>query len=302
MTHDWQQLKEHSSPLALNLIRWIALHLGRPFTRTLLFPISLYYLIFASHQRQASRQYLRRIFRKEPSLLQIAKHIFTFSSTILDRIYLLSGQFDKLDVDFPQINTVRHYTQNGRGSILLGSHLGSFEVLRSYAVKKFPLPIKILMDEGQTPMVMRMLNALNPSVAETIIPLTGGTTSLLEVRDAINQGCMVGMLGDRLSKTTEASITCTLLGAPVSIPAGPFLIAATLKTPLIVFFGLYLGGKQYEIHFELLDEEIRLSRNHRQQDLERYAQKYVDLIEHYLLKAPYNWFNFYDYWQEEHGQ
>ena len=77
------------------------------------------------------------------------------------------------------------------------------------------------------------------------------------------------------------------------------MIAAALKVPLIVFFGIYLGGNRYEIHFELLAEEIVLSRKNRAEDIQMWTQKYVDLLERYILKAPYNWFNFYDYWHED---
>lgn len=300
MTGDWRKLKEHSSPLALDMIRWIALNLGRPVARLLLYPITFYYLLFATAQRRASKLYLRKVLNKQPSWVEVAKHIHCFASTILDRIYLITGQFDQLDITFPAENMPLKYSQKGVGCILLGSHVGSFEVLRSYAIKKCPLPVKILMHEGQTPMVMKMLNALNPEVAETIIPLTGGTNSLLEVKEAVAKGYAVGMLGDRITGgESEKTVPCTLLGSPVAMPTAPVLIAAALKVPLIVFFGLYLGGNRYEIHFELLAEEVVLSRKNRQQDIQRWTQNYVDHLERHILAAPYNWFNFYDFWQED---
>ena len=300
MTNDWQRLKEHSSPLALDLIRWIALNLGRPFARGLLYPISGYYYLFARHQRRASKLYLSKVFNRPASPLEIIKHIHSFASTILDRIYLITGQFDQLQVTFPTENMPIKFSKNGMGCMLLGSHLGSFEVLRSYAVKKSPLPIKILMHEGHTPMIMQMLNALNPKVAETIIPLTGGANSLLDVKEAIANGYAVGMLGDRITGgEAEKTVMCRLLGQEVAIPVAPILIAATLKVPLIVFFGLYLGGNRYEIHFELLAEQIVLNRARRQEDIQEWTQRYVDLLEKYLLMAPYNWFNFYDYWRDD---
>jgi predicted LPLAT superfamily acyltransferase len=300
MNGSWQAHKEYSTPRAINTIRWIALNLGRPTARLILYPITLYYLLFASEQRQASRRYLTRVFKRPPSWWQVAQHIYCFASTILDRIYLITGQFERLNITFPAENMPLNYSQQGVGCILLGSHLGSFEVLRSYAVKKCPLPIKILMHEGQTPMIMHMLNALNPNVAETIIPLRGGTDSLLKVKEAVANGYAVGLLGDRVgSNKQEKTVRCTLLGAEVDIPTAPVLIAAALQVPLIVFFGLYQGGNRYTIHFELLSDKIILSPDNRQQDIQQWAQKYVALLEKYLLAMPYNWFNFYDYWQED---
>jgi predicted LPLAT superfamily acyltransferase/predicted hotdog family 3-hydroxylacyl-ACP dehydratase len=303
MTSDWQSHQEYSTPLAVKTIRWIALHLGRPVARGFLYPITLYYLIFAKQQRRASWLYLTRVLKRKPRWLDVAKHIHCFAATILDRVYLITGQFDKLQITFPAINMPLQFSRAGMGCILLGSHVGSFEVLRSYAVKKCPLPIKILMHEGQTPIVMQALNALNPSIAETIIPLSDGENSLLKVKDAVEKGYAVGMLGDRVSgDAKEKTVTCQLLGAPVQIPVAPIIIAASLKVPLIVFFGLYLGGNRYEIHFELLAEQIKLSRHKRQQEIQEWAQKYITLLEQKILAKPYNWFNFYDYWRDQAHQ
>ncbi|MGR8934616.1 MAG: LpxL/LpxP family acyltransferase [Gammaproteobacteria bacterium] len=299
MSNAWQMHQERSTPLALKTIRWIALHLGRPPARLLLYPITLYFLLFGPAQRRASLRYLQRVLPHRPTWWDAAKHIHCFAATILDRVYLITGRFDKFAITFPPESLPRKYAQRGTGCILLGSHLGSFEVLRSYGVRKYPLPIKILMDEGQNPMIVGILNALNPRLPETVIPL-GSPDSLLRVKDAVDAGSTVGLLGDRVvGMPGEKTVTCTLLGGQVRLPAAPVLIAASLKVPLIVFFGIYHGNNRYSIHFELLAERIELSRTDRLQDIRFWMQKYADLLEKYCRLAPYNWFNFYDYWQEE---
>lgn len=300
MTKSWQESKERSTPVTLQLIRWIALHLGRPVARSLLYPISLYFLLFAVPQRKASQQYLARVLKRKVTWLDSAKHIHAFASTILDRVYLLTGQFAKLDISFPAENIPLSYSKNGVGCLLLGSHIGSFEVLRSYAVSNYPLPIKILMYEQQAPMMVQVLNALNADVADTLISLDGSPRGLLKVKEAIDCGTTVGLLGDRiLGDGNEKTVICTLLGEPVKMSTVPVLLASALKVPLIVFFGIYLGGNRYKIHFELLAEEVVLKRKSRQQDIQSYTQKYVDIIEKQMLETPYNWFNFYDYWQQD---
>lgn len=298
MTKHWQNNKERSTPLALKAIRWVALHLGRPVARALLYPITGYYLLFAKPQRQASLQYLTRVLKRPATWFDSAKHIHAFAATILDRVYLLTGQFNKLDIAFPAENIPLTYSKNGTGCLLLGSHIGSFEVLRSYAVSNYPLPIKILMYERQAPMMVQVLNALNADVANTLITLDGSPSGLLKVKEAIDNGTTVGLLGDRImGEGTEKTVTCTLLGEPVKMSTAPILMASALKVPLIVFFGVYLGGNRYKIHFELLAEKVILQRKIRQQDIQAYTQKYVDILEKQMLETPYNWFNFYDYWQ-----
>jgi predicted LPLAT superfamily acyltransferase len=103
------------------------------------------------------------------------------------------------------------------------------------------------------------------------------------------------MLGDRVSgagKTTQ----CQFLGAPATFPAGPILLAAIMRCPVILFFGLYRGGNRYEIQFEHFAQEINLDRDHRTGDVQYWTQRYVERLEHYVRLAPYNWFNFYPFW------
>lgn len=300
MTQSWQDHKEYSTPLALKSIRWIALNLGRPTARLLLYPITFYYLVFASSQRRSSKRYLARILQRQATHFEVSKHFHYFASTILDRVYLITGQFEKLDITFPPKNLPLIYSQQGTGCILLGSHLGSFEVLRSYAIKKkCPVPIKILMYQGQSPMLVKILNLLNPHLSDMIIPI-GAPDSLLQVKDAIDAGNAVGILGDRImNEKKEKTVECKLLGDTVALPTAPILIANSLNVPVILFFGIYKGGNRYQLHFELLAESIQLSRENRQKDIQYWMQQYANMLEAQIKAAPFNWFNFYDYWREE---
>lgn len=299
MTYSWKTQRERSTPFALKSIRWIALNLGRPTARLLLYPITLYFLLFARTQRNASLNYLKRVLNRRPSWMDVARHIFCFASTILDRVYLMTGQFQQLDIQFPDENIPLRYSKQGKGSILLGSHVGSYEVLRSYAVKECPLPIKILMYEQHNPMINDVLNALNPSLSEMTIPLDS-LESMLQVKEAVEQGFAVGILGDRIMENKSGKkVKCTILGSEVTLPAAPILIAASLQIPVIVFFGIHRGGNRYELYFEVLAEKIILDKANRQKDIERWMQKYASILEKTIKSAPYNWFNFYNYWDDE---
>jgi predicted LPLAT superfamily acyltransferase len=66
--------------------------------------------------------------------------------------------------------------------------------------------------------------------------------------------------------------------------------------PVILIFGLYRGGNRYDVHFERLAERITLEPRERQRAIERWVQRYAERLEYYARSAPYNWFNFYDFW------
>jgi predicted LPLAT superfamily acyltransferase len=120
---------------------------------------------------------------------------------------------------------------------------------------------------------------------------------LIRVKESLDNGYFVGMLGDRVfggDKTTQ----CQFQGAPATFPAGPILLAAMMRCPVILFFGLYRGGNRYEIYFEYFADVIVLERDRRAGETQLWMQRYAERLEHYARLAPYNWFNFYPFWDQ----
>jgi len=290
----WTDVPERGSARLARVLVWIALHIGRPSARLFLYPITLYFMITAHEARRASYEYLRRMFGSSPHWGRVFKHLHYFAATILDRVFLLRGKFEWFDVAIHGNDVVHRQMENGQGCVLLGSHLGSFEVLRAIGVTQKDLPVKVLMDIDHNQNISRLLDALNPKIAATVIAPDRPDT-LLRVKDSLDAGFFIGMLGDRASgndKTTR----CQFLGAPAEVPTGAILLAAMMRCPVVLFFGLYRGGNRYEIFFEHFADEMTLSRDQRTEDIQFWAQRYVERLEHYARLAPYNWFNFYPFW------
>lgn len=297
MSRQWANLPERGVGPALRLIYWIVTRLGRPVGRALLYPITLYFFCTAATARRASRLFLRRALAREPNYRQIFRHFHCFAATLLDRAYLLAGQTERFDLQVHNGQLVLDQLASGRGCILLGSHLGSFEVLRALGVTLRQLPIKVLMNIDHNPTITRFANRLNPEVAATIIPIQGPET-LLKAKESLEEGCLIGALGDRVVAPDKVT-RCRFLGKPTDFPTGPALLAALLQCPVILTFALYRGGNRYDVYFERLAERIVLDRRDRRTDIQRWMQRYADRLEYYARGAPYNWFNFYDYWQED---
>lgn len=297
MSVDWQQQAERSNTFTLKLITWIAMHTGRGFTRILLYPIVLYYLITAPSARAASRLYLQRVFKRPATFGQVARHIYTFAATILDRVFFLTDRTDSLDIKVHNYEVIKKYREQNQGVILLGTHLGSFEAMRCLAQTSIKTKLKIVMYQQHNQMITQVLEALNPEVARNVIDLAE-MNALLQVNEALDEGFMIGMLGDRVGESDKVT-KAKLLGTEAEFPQGIMLIASSLKVPVIMFFCLYMGGNRYEIYFEELAEKIEIPRTERETNIHKWVQKYVDRIEFYINKAPYNWFNFYNFWHDK---
>jgi predicted LPLAT superfamily acyltransferase len=294
MSRHWIELPERGTRLALRLIVWIGLHIGRWAARPLLYPITFYFLLTAAAPRRASRQYLHQALGRRPGYLQVFRHLHCFAATLLDRAYLLGGQFARFDVRVHHGELIFDQVRSGQGCLLLGSHLGSFEVLRVLGVSQNHLPLKVLMNIDHNQKLTHLLNALNQDIAATIIPIRGPET-LLKVKESMEQGYLIGTLGDRVV-TSEKTTRCHFLGRVAHFPAGPMLLASMMKCPVILVFALYRGGNRYDVYFERLASEIALDRKQREEGIQYWTQHYVNRLEHYVRMVPYNWFNFYDYW------
>ncbi|MEJ2619946.1 MAG: lipid A biosynthesis acyltransferase [Candidatus Thiodiazotropha sp.] len=294
MSKRWQGQVERGTLGALHLILWIALNLGRFTARLILYPITLYFLITGSTQRRASSDYLNIALDRPATLLDNAKHIHTFSATILDRVFLMADRYDYFDLEIHNHKSIAQHLQAHQGCILLGSHLGSFEILRATAITKRELPLKILMYPQHNEMMMQVLSELNPSLSDSIIEL-GRPDTLIKAQDVVDQGGILGLLGDRVTDENK-TVQCQFLGRDTTFPQGPMLLASLMKCPVFLFFGLYLGGNRYQIRIEPFADQVQLERGRREEMLQSWTQRYADRLGYYARRTPYNWFNFYDFW------
>ncbi|MCB1859617.1 MAG: lipid A biosynthesis acyltransferase [Gammaproteobacteria bacterium] len=296
MSRRWFQQRERGSPLLLQLILWIALHVGRPFARMLLYPISLYFFLAAAEQRNASRLYLQRVLERKPHAGQVLRHIHCFAATILDRVYLLSGHHRDYRIEINNVRALLDLADNHQHCLLLGAHIGSFEVLRALAIEERPFRLKILMYPEHNKTLTNLLISVNPEIAETVIPL-GQVDTVIQVHESLANGEVVGMLGDRAA-SRDKTVDCELLGGTARFPVGPAVLAASLRVPVILFLGLYRGNKHYEIHFERLPDADFRDRGSRSEQIQQWMQHYAERLEVKVRDLPYNWFNFYDFWEE----
>lgn len=302
MTGRWKQRPEGGGRFAIWLIRSIVRYCGRAPGRVLLYPITLYFLARRGPERRASRAFFTRALGRPASLLDVARHIHTFAATILDRVLLLSGELHRFDIGIEGLPHLEHFLDQGRGVLLFGSHLGSFEVLRVLARNRPEIGLRVVLDKGHNPAMTDLLDALNPGVAATVIDAgQPGTTIMLEIQQAIAQGQIVALLVDR-PQPGELAQAVPFMGDDAPFPVAPWQIAAVLGAPVLLAFGLYRGGNRYDLCFEAFSDGEAVPRLQRARHVAALICRYAARLEHHARQAPFNWFNFYDYWLHDGGQ
>lgn len=292
----WMHQQERSNQTILKLMVWISLTFGRTLGRVVLYGIAVYFLFFAPTARKASREYLGRALGRWAEWSDGFRHVLSFASTIHDRIYLLNDRFDLFDIEVIGADALHASLARQPGALLMGAHLGSFEVLRAVGRGRAGLKVAMLMYEENARKINAALEAINPKATEDIIAL-GRMESMLEARDKLDHGYLVGMLADR-GLDGDATVDCEFLGKMAPFPIGPFRMAAMLQRPVFFMTGLYLGSNRYQIHFEQLADFSETPRSEREAAMGAAQQRYVERLNHYCRLAPYNWFNFYDFWKK----
>ena len=295
----WRERPEGGGRIALRLIAGFALRFGRAPARLALYPITAYFLLRRGPERRASRAYLSRILERPASLWEIARHIRTFACTILDRVFLLSERFRRFDIRTHGVTELDRALARGRGVLLFGAHLGSFEALRVLSLERPEVTVRIVLDVEHGPALTSLLATLNPPLAATIIsPRGSGPELALAIKAALDANAIVAMPVDR-AKPGDAVVHAQFLRHAAPFPMAPWLLAAAVQAPIVLSFGLYRGGRRYDLHFETFSEGLAVERRERQSLGAALAQRFADRLAHYARLAPYNWFNFYDFWQDK---
>ena len=299
MSERWWQRPEGGGLAGLWLIFTIARCCGRPLTRLILYPVTLYFYVRRGHERRAARVALARLGHRSGTWAVLA-HMHRFASTLLDRVFFLGRGERGFAIDRQGVDMLRDVLARGRGVLLVGAHMGSFEVMRTLAVQ-YPgvPPLRIVLDKQQTPVMTRLLGSLAPEVAAGIIDASGDPVSVvLAISESLQQGHQVALLGDR-GHPGESMRRVPFCGRPAPFPTGPWTLAARLDVPVVLCQGLYLGGNRYRVVFELFADRVVLPRKDRAAALDALIARYAARLEHHARLAPCNWFNFYDFWDED---
>jgi predicted LPLAT superfamily acyltransferase len=157
--------------------------------------------------------------------------------------------------------------------------------------------LSIVVDKRSAERLGRILREISPSAAIGVIPVDpDGIATALLVRDAIRRGELVGILADRTVPEEQRNATVDFLGGRAELPVGPYMLAHALRCPVLTVFGLYSAPNRYSLFCEPFCDELTLDRAARDESLRAHAQRYAARLEEAVRRAPYNWFNFFDFW------
>jgi predicted LPLAT superfamily acyltransferase len=302
----WTGFAERGSLRALRAAQALHRLFGRRLTRAILLPLAAYFALTAGSARRASREYLRTLYEspggaealgRPPRARDVLRHFHAFSVNLFDRMVVWGGAVDDVHFEHRGSEHLFRLAREKRGGILLGSHLGSFDMMRLLA-GRYGLVVNVLMFTRHAERITAFFQSLDPSSRLRVIQLDPEhMRTAFEIRACLARGEFVGILGDRLPPgPAERTARVPFLGRPAAFSLRPFLLAAALGRPLLFAVCLRRGPDTYEAVVEPIADPAPVPRAAREAVARGWLASYAAHLEACCREEPYQWFNFYPFW------
>jgi predicted LPLAT superfamily acyltransferase len=308
---DWHVRPERGAIWGMRITAWVYRWGGAALARVLLYPIIAYFFVTGGAARRASREYLERLHRSSgdgnprpaPGWGTVFRHFLEFGHVTVDRVGFWLGRHGQFTFSIRGMEHLDRIAQGGRGALILGAHLGSFDAMRLMADLRSPIAVNLLMYTNNARRINAILQDLgwdeSAMKVRAIQVEPGSFSHALDAKACISRGEVVAILADRIHPNeVDRGASVEFLGGKAILPQGPVLLAAVLGCPVLFMVGLRIGSGRYHVEVEPFAEQVVIPRGERSQKAAAYCQTYADRLAHYCREAPLQWFNFYDFWQE----
>ncbi|GEK13867.1 glycosyltransferase family 2 protein [Aliivibrio fischeri] len=305
----WSSHAERGTILGIQFLLWIYSTFGRKVFSLLLKPVMAYYYLRGGSVKDASDDFIQQVSAyarikgiQLPEKLTTYRHLVSFGETMLDKLAAWRGDFSDKNLTVHGIEHYETLAQREKGIVLLGSHLGNLELCRALSRRHTHLKINALVFTEHAERFNTVMKTVNPQSEVNVIQVSkiGPDTAIL-LQQKIDDGEWIVIVGDRTSVTKENRVIwADFLGKPAPFPQGPFMLASILKQPVYLMFGLRDDTQKdplFDVYLEPFSEQIILPRGKREEALQEVVQNYAQRLEHFTLKAPSQWYNFFNFWQ-----
>ena len=300
----WAQVQEAGGLAGMRFLLRVYRLFGRWPFRFLLFFVLLWFYARRRIARTASREYLQRLFdfsggvTPAPTSRNVFRHFLAYSEILLDKLLTVSVSDLSFDCRIDGHEQVIPLLEQKRGMIFVTAHFGNIELCRKIAERYANAQVTALMHTKNAARFSRLMKELNPDYEVDLIQVTDiGIDTAILLAQRISAGGFVFIAGDRVPVgSSAATVQVPFLGTEASFPISPYVLAATLQCPLFAVFGAR-HDDGFVITLRPLVESISLPRRDRETAVAPYAAAFAGLLEAECLKAPFQWSNFYPFWE-----
>ena len=279
---------------------------GRLPFRVVLYPVVFWYWAVNRAAREASLEYLQRLQQATaalghaPGWRDTLRHFMSFAETILDKMLAVGGRYRLDRVRFTGREAIDRMVRAQQGALIVTAHVGCLEMCQASADATPGMKLTVLVHTVHAERFNRMLERLSPGRGISLMQVTEITpaTAVL-LAERVERGEFVAIAGDRVPIVAgrASAVRVPFLGHDAPLPTGAYMLASLLKCPLYAL-GCIRQGDTHEVVFERLAERIVLPRADRLGACTILAADFARFVERLLVRAPYEWFNFFSFWNQ----
>ena len=303
----WADIGESTSVAGVMFLCWVHRWFGRWPFRLCVWPVVLCHWLTNGVARRASLQYLQRLQQHTgalghaPRWRDSLRHFFTFADTLLDKILGLGGRYPPERIHL-QRDLVLQKIARREGGLILTAHIGCLELCQVLAEQVPGFRITVLVHTAHAQRFNRLLQRLDPLAAVELVQVTEmGPATAMMLAEKVASGGFVAIVGDRVPVHGGRSVQARFLGHPAPFPIGAYVLAAALACPVYSMACLH-HGTGYRVVFEEFSPRIVLPRGSRDAALAEQAQRFAHWLEINVARSPLDWFNFFPFWNQDHGR
>ncbi|MDZ7642317.1 MAG: lysophospholipid acyltransferase family protein [Desulfurivibrio sp.] len=264
----------------------------------LLVPVVVVYLLGSREIYRRTRPYLRRRFpgRGRWGLWQATfKNVHSFGRVLVDRAWLGIGRKRAFQGETIGYERLLKLVAEGKGVVLLTAHVGNWQTALAH-LEQLPVPVHALMHYDQEAVAKHYFDLSPGRRPFHIISTDGPLGGMVEATAALQRGEVVTIMGDRLVK--GASVTADFLGEPARFPAAAYVLAGCVGAPVAAMFAAKTGRRSYRLWIRDVWYPRWQDREQRAAACQASGARFACNLQEHVDEYPYQWYNFYDFWQQ----
>ena len=298
----WFAMTERGMLWGLRLSALVYRLAGARACTAMLLPVALYFQVSGTEQRKASLQFLRRAFAARGESCELGwrhsfRHFRGFTQKAVETFGSWVEGAGSCTIEPTSVPALEQAAAEGRGLVLIVSHLGNVELSRALLDPALRARITVLVHTRHAENYNRVLRRFSPDAAINTIQVADiGPDTIIALKDIVEQGGWVAIAGDRTPVRAVQRVSyARFLGHDAPFPQGPYILAHLLDCPVYALFCLR-EARQHRVYFERLAERVDLQPRRKDADLAALTTQYARRLEAFCLRDPYQWYNFYDFW------
>jgi predicted LPLAT superfamily acyltransferase len=274
---------------------WIISHLGLWPAYSVLVFAAIQYTLLDKKAKSAVKLFRSNLGLKT-TLQHYFSHFYSFGMAMVDRFFFLYSNRSHFRYSSINEELIREEALKGQGVILLGAHVGNWEIAGNLLQDRLPVKVNFLMYDAESQKVKSAVEQVMKNRNVGIIYISPDSPdTMVEVVNALRRGEIVCMHGDRILGAMRCE-KVSFLGREASFPVGAFAIASISGASVLPFFALKSGFSTYSFSafgpIRICDGD----RGSRMLRIRQALESYVKILEEMVRKYPAQWYNFYDFW------